>query len=61
MTVVKWFLRAVKSDAGMNSNFEQYYSRLMGSRIGETGLPTAREAQRDQEAATVAHRLYPLL
>lgn len=61
MTMLQRLLRAVKSNAGLNPNFEHYYSRLMSSGDGLSGQPTAREAQRDHDAALTNHHLYTLL
>lgn len=51
MTMLRRLLRAVKSDAGRNPSFEHYYSKLLRESGGESGMPTAREAQRDRDAA----------
>ncbi len=50
MTMLQRIVRAVKSNAGRNPNLSNYYSNLLDSRVGNTGLPTAREAQRDLDA-----------
>jgi hypothetical protein len=61
MTMLRRLLRAVKSDAGLHPNFEHYYSKLLRASGGESGLPTAREAQRDHEAALRTPNYYSLL
>ncbi len=50
MTMLQRIVRAVKSNAGRNPSYSSYYSNLLGTRVGDTGLPTAREAQRDLDA-----------
>ncbi len=50
MTMLQRIMRAVKSNTGLNQNFESYYSKLLGTRVGDSGLPSAREAQRDLDA-----------
>ncbi len=58
MTMFQRLMRAVRSQSGLHSNFENYYSKLLGARIGDTGLPSAREAQRDLDNATRLPRYY---
>ena len=50
MTMLQRIMRAVKSNTGQKSGLSNYYSNLLSSSIGNTGLPTAREAQRDLDA-----------
>lgn len=50
MTMLQRIMRAVKSNGGHKRGLNSYYSNLLGTRIGDTGLPTAREAQRDLDA-----------
>jgi hypothetical protein len=57
MTMFQRIMRAVKSQSGRHSNFDNYYSKLLATRVGETGLPSAREAQRDL-ANALRHPLY---
>jgi len=58
MTIFKRIMRAVKPQSGLHSNFENYYSKLLGARVGDTGLPSAREAQRDLDNALRLPRYY---
>lgn len=58
MTMFKRIMRVVKPQSGFHSNFETYYSKLLGTRVGDTGLPSAREAQRDLENALRLPRYY---
>lgn len=51
MTILRRFVLAMKPTSTMNAGFEQYYSKLLNSSTGESGLPTAQEAQRDLRAA----------
>lgn len=50
MTMLQRIMRAVKSNAGHNQSLNNYYSNLLGARVGDSGFPTAREAQRDLDA-----------
>ena len=50
MTMLQRIIRAVKSNGGRNQSLNNYYSNLLDTRVGNTGLPTAREAQRDLDA-----------
>ena len=50
MTMLQRIMRAVKPNGGRNQGLNNYYSNLLGTRVGDTGLPTAREAQRDLDA-----------
>ncbi len=61
MTMLKRIMRAVKSSSGLNPSFEQYYSKLMIGRIGDSGLPSAREAQRDRDAVLIVPHYYTAL
>ena len=61
MTILKRIMRAVKSSSGLNPSFEHYYSKLLIGRVGESGLPTAREAQRDRDAALATPHYYTAL
>lgn len=58
MTMFKRILRVVKSQPARHSNFDSYYSKLLGTRVGDTGHPSAREAQRDLESALRLPRYY---
>lgn len=58
MTMFKRVMRAVKSRSGLHSNFESYYSKLLGARVSDIGLPSAREAQRDLDNALRLPRYY---
>lgn len=58
MTMFMRLMRAVKPNGGRRSNFENYYSKLLDSRIGDSGLPSAREAQRDLEGVLRLPRYY---
>lgn len=58
MTILQRLMRAVRPNAGLHPNFENYYSKLLGARVGDTGLPSAREAQRDLESALRLPRYY---
>ena len=51
MTVLRRIMLAMTPSAKLNMGFEQYYSKLLSSSTGESGLPTAQEAQRDLRAA----------
>jgi hypothetical protein len=50
MTILQRIIRAVKSSGGLNQNLENYYSNLLSTRVGDSGLPSATEARRDLEA-----------
>jgi hypothetical protein len=50
MTILQRIMRAVKSSGGLNQNLENYYSNLLSTRVGDTGLPSASEARQDMEA-----------
>ena len=58
MTMLKRLMRVVRPQSGLHSNFENYYSKLLGARVGDTGLPSAREAQRDLDNALRLTRYY---
>jgi len=58
MTMLKRLMRVVRPQSGRHSNFENYYSKLLGARVGDTGLPSAREAQRDLDNALRLPRYY---
>ena len=51
MTILRRLMLAMTPNAKLNANFEQYYSKLLSSSTGESGMPTAQEAQRDLRAA----------
>lgn len=51
MTILQRIVRAMKSNGGLHQNLDSYYSNLLSSRVGDSGLPTASEARRDMEAA----------
>ena len=61
MTMLRRLLRAVKSSSGLNPSFENYYSKLLTGQIGDSGLPTAREAQRDRDAVLRTPHYYTAL
>jgi hypothetical protein len=61
MTMLRRILRAVKSNSGLNPGFENYYSKLLIGRVGDSGLPTAREAQRDRDAVLATPHYYTAL
>ena len=50
MTMLQRIMRIVTNHSHLNPNFEHYYSQLLNSRVGDTGMPSAREAQRDLDA-----------
>ncbi len=50
MTILQRIMRAVKPNGGLNQNLENYYSNLLSTRVGDSGLPSASEARRDLEA-----------
>ncbi len=50
MTILQRIMRAVKPNGGLNQNLENYYSNLLSTRVGDTGLPSASEARQDLEA-----------
>ena len=58
MTMFERIMRVVKPQSGRHSNFENYYSKLLGARVGDSGLPSAREAQRDLDDALRFPRYY---
>lgn len=58
MTMFMRLVRAMKPDGGLHSNFESYYSKLLASRVSDSGLPSAREAQRDREGILQLPRYY---
>lgn len=58
MTILKRLMRVVGVGSGLNAGFEQYYSKLMIGRVGDTGLPTASEALRDRDAAMTTPHYY---
>lgn len=49
MTILERIVRAIKPAERRNTAFEEYYTRLVQD--GTSGLPTAREALRDFDAA----------
>jgi hypothetical protein len=51
MTILQRLMLAMKPNTKLNPTFEQYYSKLISASAGDSGLPTAREAQRDLRAA----------
>jgi hypothetical protein len=51
MTILRRLMLAMTPSAKLNPAFEQYYSKLLSASTGDTGLPTASEAQRDLRAA----------
>ena len=51
MTVLRRLMLAMTPNTKVNASFEHYYSKLLNSSAGESGLPTAQEAQRDLRAA----------
>ncbi len=51
MTILRRLMLAMTPNTKTNANFEQYYSKLLNANAGESGMPTAREAQRDLRAA----------
>jgi hypothetical protein len=51
MTVLRRLILAMTPNTKTNANFEQYYSKLLNASAGESGMPTAQEAQRDLRAA----------
>jgi hypothetical protein len=51
MTILQRLMRAMKPDTKLNAGFENYYSKLLSVSAGDSGLPTASEAQRDLRAA----------
>lgn len=59
MTILRRLVLAMKPNSKLNPTFEQYYSKLIDSRAGDSGLPTASEAQRDLRAA-LDRQLYVL-
>ena len=61
MTMLKRIMRAVKSNSGLNPSFEHYYSKLLIGRVGDSGLPSAREAQRDRDAVLTSPHYYTTL
>lgn len=58
MTMIKRILRVMKPQSGCHSNFENYYSKLLGARVDDIGLPSAREAQRDLDNTLRLLRYY---
>ena len=50
MTMLQRIMRIVAPKAQLNPNFEHYYSQLLNTSAGTSGLPSAREAQRDLDA-----------
>ena len=51
MTILQRLMRAMVPNTKLNAGFEQYYSKLLNSSVGDSGMPTASEAQRDMRAA----------
>ena len=51
MTILRRLMLAMTPNTKLNPTFEQYYSKLLDASAGDTGLPTASEAQRDLRAA----------
>lgn len=51
MTILQRIMRAMTPNSRLNAGFEQYYSKLLNSSVGDSGMPTASEAQRDMRAA----------
>ncbi len=51
MTILQRLMRAMAPNTKLNAGFEQYYSKLLTSSHGDSGMPTASEAQRDMRAA----------
>ena len=58
MTILQRIMRAMTPNTQLNSGFEQYYSKLLNSSDGASGMPTAREAQRDMRAALDSQLYY---
>lgn len=50
MTMLQRIMRVVKSGNGRGHGLSSYYSNLLESSVGDSGMPTATEAQRDLEA-----------
>lgn len=50
MTMLQRIKRLVTAKPGLSANFEHYYSQLLNASAGDTGFPSAREAQRDRDA-----------
>ena len=60
MTILRRLMLAMTPNAKLNPTFEQYYSKLLNNAsAGDTGLPSASEAQRDLRAA-LDRQLYVL-
>ncbi len=51
MTILQRLMRAMAPNTKLNAGFEQSYSKLLNSSVGDSGMPTASEAQRDMRAA----------
>jgi len=51
MTMLQRIARIVTTRTGLSQNFQTYYSQLLSTSTGDAGIPTAREAQRDLDAA----------
>ena len=51
MTILQRLMRVMTPNSKLNPGFEHYYSTLLDTSAGDSGLPTASEAQRDLRAA----------
>ena len=56
MTMLQRLARAFRPGRPMDSQFEQYYSRILRSGDGGAGMPSAREAQRDLRDRSMLYR-----
>ena len=58
MTMLQRIVRIVTTHSHLNPNFEHYYSQLLNASVGDSGMPSAREAQRDLDAVLRQHIAY---
>lgn len=58
MTILQRLMRAMMPKNKLDAGFEDYYSKLLSTSVGTSGLPTASEAQRDLQAVRARQQYY---
>lgn len=58
MTMWRRITRGLITRTQFDPSFEHYYAKLLNANSGAVGLPSAREAQRDLEAARESLNAY---
>jgi hypothetical protein len=58
MTMWRRLTRGLKTRTQFDPSFEHYYAKLLNASSNTVGLPSAREAQRDLEAARESLNAY---